>query len=88
MCRLFLIKAHPTHGVCVYVYVLHCMLLQAVKMTSVKTQLPYEYYTLPFCQPVDGNVQYKSLNLGKSCVVCCRQLLLMRNYDKTHTMYA
>lgn len=34
-------------------------------MTSVKTQLPYEYYTLPFCQPQDGDVKYKSLNLGK-----------------------
>lgn len=34
-------------------------------MTSVKTQLPYEYYTLPFCQPSDGNVVYKSLNLGE-----------------------
>ena len=39
-------------------------LFQAVKMTSVKTQLPYEYYTLPFCQPQDGNIKYKSLNLG------------------------
>ena len=41
------------------------MAFQAVKMTSVKTQLPYEYYTLPFCQPQDGNIKYKSLNLGK-----------------------
>lgn len=34
-------------------------------MTSVKTQLPYEYYTLPFCKPDDGDVRYKSLNLGR-----------------------
>ena len=33
-------------------------------MTSVKTQLPYEYYSLPFCQP-ESDVHYKSLNLGK-----------------------
>ena len=33
-------------------------------MTSVKTQLPYEYYSLPFCQP-EGDVHYKFLNLGK-----------------------
>ncbi|KNC76831.1 hypothetical protein SARC_10689, partial [Sphaeroforma arctica JP610] len=25
--------------------------LKAVKMTSVKTQLPYPYYSLPFCDP-------------------------------------
>ena len=41
-------------------------ILQAVKMTSVKTQLPYEYYTLHFCQPEEDNVIYKSLNLGKA----------------------
>ncbi len=39
--------------------------LKAVKMTSVRTQLPYEYYTLPFCKPKDGSVHYKSLNLGE-----------------------
>ena len=38
---------------------------QAVKMTSVKTQLPYEYYSLPFCKPKDGDVHYKTLNLGQ-----------------------
>jgi len=34
-------------------------------MTSVKTQLPYEYYTLPFCKPKEDDVHYKSLNLGE-----------------------
>lgn len=45
----------------------HGYLQQAVKMTSVRTQLPYEYYTLPFCRPGDeeDKLQYKSLNLGK-----------------------
>ena len=38
--------------------------LQAVKLTSVRTQLPYEYYHAPFCEP-DGGIQYKSENLGK-----------------------
>ena len=37
--------------------------LQAVKLTSVKTQLPYDYYSLPFCTP-NGGVEYKSENLG------------------------
>lgn len=37
--------------------------LKAVKMTSVKTQLPYEYYTLPFCKP--PNLHFKPENLGK-----------------------
>lgn len=37
--------------------------VKAVKMTSTKTQLPYEYYSLPFCTP--KIIQYKSENLGK-----------------------
>jgi len=36
--------------------------IRAVKMTSSKTQLPYEYYSLPFCQPEEGiNYQVKML---------------------------
>ncbi|XP_059162862.1 transmembrane 9 superfamily member 4-like isoform X1 [Physella acuta] len=38
--------------------------VKAVKLTSVKTQLPYEYYALPFCQPQSG-VVYKAENLGE-----------------------
>ncbi|KAJ8306195.1 hypothetical protein KUTeg_016740 [Tegillarca granosa] len=38
--------------------------VKAVKMESVKTQLPYEYYSLPFCQPKNGIV-YKAENLGE-----------------------
>ncbi|OWF36318.1 transmembrane 9 superfamily member 4-like [Mizuhopecten yessoensis] len=38
--------------------------VKAVKMTSVKTQLPYEYYSLPFCKPKEG-VEYKIENLGE-----------------------
>lgn len=36
--------------------------LQAVKLTSSRTQLPYEYYSLPFCQPT--KITYKAENLG------------------------
>ena len=39
--------------------------LQAVSMTSVKTQLPYEYYSLPFCRSSQKGIHYKSLNLGE-----------------------
>ncbi|XP_014248153.1 transmembrane 9 superfamily member 4 [Cimex lectularius] len=38
--------------------------VKAVKMTSTMTQLPYDYYTLPFCRPPKGIV-YKSENLGE-----------------------
>lgn len=38
--------------------------VRAVKMTSTLTQLPYEYYSLPFCKP-KADIQYKSENLGK-----------------------
>ena len=51
---------------------------QAVKMTSVKAQLPYEYYTLPFCQP--SKLVYKPENLGKTHIIfsfllCCDSIL-------------
>lgn len=39
--------------------------VKAVKLTSTKTQLPYEYYNLPIhCKPPEG-VKYKSENLGE-----------------------
>lgn len=38
--------------------------VKAVKMTSTLTQLPYEYYSLPFCRPKKGAIVYKSENLG------------------------
>ncbi|KAK7100214.1 transmembrane 9 superfamily member 4-like [Littorina saxatilis] len=38
--------------------------VKAVKLTSTKTQLPYEYYSLPFCQPDEGII-YKTENLGE-----------------------
>ncbi|GIZ04146.1 transmembrane 9 superfamily member 4, partial [Caerostris extrusa] len=34
-------------------------------MTSTLTQLPYEYYSLPFCRPKKGAIVYKSENLGE-----------------------
>lgn len=41
--------------------------VKAVKMTSIHTQLPYEYYSLPFCFPRGGQaaIVYKSENLGE-----------------------
>ncbi|XP_067163859.1 transmembrane 9 superfamily member 4 isoform X2 [Apteryx mantelli] len=37
--------------------------IKAVKLTSSRTQLPYEYYSLPFCQPT--KITYKAENLGE-----------------------
>ncbi|XP_051915738.1 transmembrane 9 superfamily member 4 isoform X2 [Hippocampus zosterae] len=37
--------------------------IKAVKMTSSHTQLPYEYYSLPYCKPT--SVVYKGENLGE-----------------------
>uniref|UniRef100_A0A3P8NY85 Transmembrane 9 superfamily member n=1 Tax=Astatotilapia calliptera TaxID=8154 RepID=A0A3P8NY85_ASTCA len=37
--------------------------IKAVKLTSSRTQLPYEYYSLPFCKP--KKVFYKGENLGE-----------------------
>ena len=39
--------------------------VRAIKMTSSHTQLPFEYYSLPFCKPSSGEVEYKSQNLGE-----------------------
>lgn len=39
--------------------------VRAVKMTSIHTQLPYEYYSLPLCLPKNGSFTYKSENLGE-----------------------
>lgn len=39
--------------------------VRAIKMTSTHTQLPYDYYSLPFCEPKDGKMEYKSENLGE-----------------------
>ena len=38
--------------------------VKAVKMTSSITQLPYDYYSLNFCKPINGTV-YKTENLGE-----------------------
>ncbi|XP_014229117.1 transmembrane 9 superfamily member 4-like [Trichogramma pretiosum] len=37
--------------------------VKAVKMTSTHTQLPYEYYSLPFCSPENGTTCYELENL-------------------------
>lgn len=41
------------------------IMVKAVKMTSTRTQLPYEYYSLQFCLPKNGTIVYKSENLGE-----------------------
>lgn len=46
--------------------------LQAVKLTSVKAQLPYEYYSLGICKPQE--ITYKSENLGMSLKIFTRCL--------------
>ncbi|XP_065062319.1 transmembrane 9 superfamily member 4-like [Rhopilema esculentum] len=38
--------------------------IKAVGLTSIKTQLPFEYYALPFCKP-SGGVKYRVENLGE-----------------------
>jgi transmembrane 9 superfamily protein 2/4 len=37
--------------------------IKAVKLTSVRAQLPYDYYSLPMCKP--DAIEYKSENLGE-----------------------
>lgn len=49
----------PQHFLTLYLEV------KAVKMTSTRTQLPYEYYSLQFCLPKNGTLHYKSENLGE-----------------------
>ncbi|GAB6029941.1 Transmembrane 9 super member 4 [Chamberlinius hualienensis] len=39
--------------------------VKAVKMTSSHTQLPFEYYSLPLCVPMNGTIHYKPKNLGE-----------------------
>jgi len=39
--------------------------VKAIKLTSTHTQLPYSYYSLPFCRPKDDKFEFKSENLGK-----------------------
>lgn len=36
---------------------------QVNKLTSVKNQLPYEYYSLPYCQP--EKIEHTAENLGE-----------------------
>ena len=41
------------------------IVVKAVKMTSTITQLPYSYYSLPFCKPSADKLEYKPENLGE-----------------------
>ncbi|CAJ0578050.1 unnamed protein product, partial [Mesorhabditis spiculigera] len=38
--------------------------MKAIKLTSTRTVVPLEYYTLPFCRP-PGELQYKTENIGE-----------------------
>ena len=40
--------------------------LKVNKLTSVHTQLPYDYYSLPFCEPAEGKIRVAE-NLGEVC---------------------
>lgn len=53
--------------------------VKAVKMTSTRTQLPYEYYSLPFCLPKNG-IEYKSENLGNSYLLVwnCNYFIVLK----------
>ncbi|XP_071483844.1 transmembrane 9 superfamily member 4-like [Diadema antillarum] len=39
--------------------------IKGVKLTSTKTQLPYEYYAVKLCPPSAGNIHHESENLGE-----------------------
>lgn len=39
--------------------------VKAIKLTSTHTQLPYAYYSLPFCRPKNEKFEFKSENLGE-----------------------
>ena len=54
--------------------------IKAVKMTSSKTQLPYEYYSLPMCKPetVRGRVKFFHF-FFEFCALCIGILLNLRN---------
>jgi len=38
--------------------------IKAIKLTSTRVLLPYEYYSLPFCKP-QGALHYNTENLGE-----------------------
>ena len=42
--------------------------VKAIKMTSSHTQLPFEYYSLPFCQPKEGKCIRASI-IGESVFI-------------------
>lgn len=39
--------------------------VKAVKLTSTRTLLPFEYYSVPFCKTSEKDIVYKSENLGE-----------------------
>ena len=39
--------------------------VKVIKLDSVKTQLPYDYYSLPFCRPTNNKILQEDENLGE-----------------------
>ncbi|PIK36804.1 hypothetical protein BSL78_26361 [Apostichopus japonicus] len=39
--------------------------IKGVKMTSTKTQLPYEFYSIPMCEPPKDEIEHRLENLGE-----------------------
>ncbi|KAJ8017171.1 hypothetical protein DPEC_G00014980 [Dallia pectoralis] len=64
--------------------------IKAVKLTSSRTQLPYEYYSMPFCRPTE--VVYKAENLGEVLrgdrIVNTQYSVLMTQDKKCETVCA
>src|SRR5689334_7827217 len=54
------VKVRQDHGFVESLSLKHFFVFrQAVKMTSSITQLPYSYYSLPFCKPNASKLVYK-----------------------------
>ena len=45
------------------------------KLSSTKTQLPYEYYSLPFCKPAEVVNSVENLGEVGPCAPACRPVL-------------
>ena len=62
---------------------------QALSMTSAKTQLPYEYYSLSFCGLENPEeFHYKKLNLGSQEGVPSSHTLFPEYVSKTQTLFS
>ncbi|CAB3408173.1 unnamed protein product [Caenorhabditis bovis] len=64
--------------------------VKAVKLTSSSNIMPFEYYSLPFCKPKDGQIVYKSENLGEVMrgdrIVNTPFVFYMKKNEKCHAI--